>query len=215
MIYLFSGDDAKNKIAQYEKVLKSLSKDAEVFSVNRNDFDQNQVESLCSGSGLFFAKAVAVFSDIFENEKNRDFILGKLEPMRMSDNDFVFLEGKLSKSVLEVFKKAKAEIRIFDLTKEKKEKFDNFLLADAFARKDKFSLWLYFRQAVETGASLEALAGILFWKIKDLILKKNFSKFSEMELKSFATRLSCLLPAARKEGCDAEAAFEQFLLGIL
>ncbi len=135
MIYLFSGDDAKNKIAQYEKVLKSLSKDAEVFSVNRNDFDQNQVESLCSGSGLFFAKAVAVFSDIFENEKNRDFILGKLEPMRMSDNDFVFLEGKLSKSVLEVFKKAKAEIRIFDLTKRKEREIRQFFIGRRFRQK--------------------------------------------------------------------------------
>jgi BMFP domain-containing protein YqiC len=45
-----------------------------------------------------------------------------------------------------------------------------------------------------------------------MILKKNFSKFPENELKDFASRLSYLLPEARKEGRDAESAFEQFLL---
>ena len=43
-------------------------------------------------------------------------------------------------------------------------------------------------------------------------ISKNFSKFSESELKDFASRLSYLLPKARQEGRDAESAFEQFLL---
>jgi len=45
-------------------------------------------------------------------------------------------------------------------------------------------------------------------------LKKNFGKFSEAELQNFAGKLSYLLPEARKDGRDAEAAFEQYLLEV-
>ena len=68
------------------------------------------------------------------------------------------------------------------------------------------------KSLIEAGASLEEICGILFWKIKDMLLRKNFSKFSERELKDMAARVSYLLPQARKRGMDAESALEQFLL---
>ena len=92
------------------------------------------------------------------------------------------------------------------------ERFNNFLLANALENRDKFNLWIYFRQALENEAGMEELVGILFWKAKDMLLKKSFSKFSESELKNFASKLSYLLPEARKQGKDAESVFEQFLL---
>ena len=96
--------------------------------------------------------------------------------------------------------------------KEKKEKFNNFLLANAFGARHKLNLWIYFRQAVDRGVMMEELTGVLFWKVKDMLLNKNFSKFKEAELKKIASKLSYLLPEARKKGLDAEMAFEQFLL---
>ena len=212
MLYLFSGDDAKSKIINYEKFIKSLPKEVEVFPVNRNDFDQVQIESFYSGSSLFSAKSAVVFSGILEYEETREFILEKLEAMGKSGNIFVFLEGKLNKSILDAFRKARAELNVFELPKEKKEKFDNFLVANAFANKDKLNTWIYFRQAVDVGVVMEELIGVLFWKIKDMLLKKNFSKFSEEQLKNYAAKISYLLPEARKKGLDAESAFEQFLL---
>jgi hypothetical protein len=121
----------------------------------------------------------------------------------------------LNKATLDAFKKAgqkRLEIKSFELPKEKKEKFNNFLLANAFGAKDKLNLWIYFRQAMDKGVGMEELIGVLFWKIKDMILKKDFRKFSEMELKNSASRISYLLPQARKIGIDPEIAFEQFLL---
>lgn len=212
MLYLFSGDDAKNKIINYEKFIKSLPKEVEIFSVNRNDFDQVQIESFYSGSSLFSAKSAVIFSGILEHEETRKFILEKLEPMGKSGNIFVFLEGKLNKPILDAFRKTRAELNVFELPKEKKEKFDNFLVANAFANKNKLNTWIYFRQAVEVGVVMEELIGVLFWKIKDMLLKKNFSKFSEEQLKNYLSKISYLLPEARKKGLDAESAFEQFLL---
>ena len=214
MIYLFSGNDSSNKLKAYEKFIKSVSVGAETFFLSRNNFNKMQIESLYSGSGLFFEKSIVIFSNIFEYEENRDFILEKLELLGRSRNSFIFFEDKLSKPILDTLKKAGAQLNIFELPKEKTEKFDNFLVAKAFEKKDKLNMWIYFRQAIDKGVGMEELAGVLFWKIKDMILKKNFSKFSEVELKNFAARLSYLLPEARKKGFDAESAFEKFLLEV-
>jgi DNA polymerase III delta subunit len=212
MIYLFCGEDAKKKHESYEKFIKSMPAGIETFFVGKNDFNQMEVESFYSGAGLFFKKCVVVFTNIFEKEETLNFVLSKLNLMGESGNDFVFLEGKLNKPVLDAFKKARAEINVFELPKEKIEKFNNFLLANAFGDKDKLSLWIYFRQAMDNGVGMEELVGVLFWKVKDMMLKKDFSKFSEAELKNFAGKLAYLLPEARKNGLDAESIFEQFLL---
>jgi|SRR3989344_8588049 len=215
MIYLFSGDDSNNKLKAYEKFSESIPKNTEVFFVSRNDFNKTQIESLYSGSGLFFTKSAVIFSNILEYGETRDFILEKLQLMGQSSNSFIFLENKLSKPILDTFKKVESkrrELNIFELPKEKKEKFDNFLVANAFEKKDKLNMWIYFRQAMDRGVGMEELIGVLFWKIKDMLLKEKFSKFSEHELKNSASCLSYLLPQARREGLDAESAFEQFLL---
>jgi hypothetical protein len=212
MIYLFSGDDSKKKLANYEKFIKSIPKSAETFSISRNNFDETRIESFYSGASLFSALSVIIFEGILEREETRNFVLNILPFMEKSENFFVFLESKLNKPVIDAFKKTRAEINVFELPKEKKEKFDNFLVANSFVAKDKLNTWIYFRQAVDKGVGMEELIGVLFWKIKDMILRKNFSKFSETELKTFAAKISYLLPEARKRGLDAESAFEEFLL---
>ncbi len=214
MIYLFTGDDAKNKRIVYEKFVKSIPKSTETLFISRNNFNQIQIESLYSGSGLFFSLSAVVFEGVLDREETRDFVLEKLALMGESKNTFLFLEGKLLKPILDDFKKARAEINIFELPKEKKEKYDNFLVANAFSNRDKLNTWICFRQAMDLGVGMEEIIGVLFWKIKDMILKRDFRKFKEEELKTFAGKLSYLLPEARKYGRDAEAVFEQFLLEV-
>jgi hypothetical protein len=215
MLYLFSGDDAKNKILNYEKFIKSLPAKTETFFINKNDFNPLQIESFYSGASLFSASSAIIFRNIFEHEEARIFILDKLKLMGEAENLFIFLEGKLNKPILDAFKKIepkRLQLNVFELPKEKKEKYDNFLVANAFANKDKLNTWIHFRGAMDMGVGMEEIIGVLFWKIKDLLLKRNFSKFSEEQLKTFASNISYLLPEARKKGRDAESALEQFLL---
>ncbi len=214
MIYLFAGDDAKKKRLTYEKFLKSATEGTETLFISRNNFNKMGLESLYSGAGLFSPKSTVVLEGILEYEDNRNFILEKLDLMGGSSSTFIFLEGKLTKPILDAFKKARTELNIFELPKEKKEKFDNFLVANAFGNKDKLNMWVYFRQAMNRGVGMEEIIGVLFWKIKDMILKRDFKKFSEEALKNSAAKLSYLLPEARKSGADAEASFEQFLLEV-
>ncbi|MEK7564534.1 MAG: hypothetical protein AAB510_03155 [Patescibacteria group bacterium] len=214
MIYLFAGDDFKKKHDAYDRFVKSIPGDVPVFSINRNNFNPLELESFYSGSGLFFKKCVVIFSGIFERKELEDFVLERLDLMKISMNSFVFLESKLLKPILSKFEKAGAEIILSELPKEKKEKFNNFLLADAFGDRNKLNLWIYYRQAVDRGVGLEELVGVLFWKMKDMIFKRNFSKFGEENLKDSARKLSYLLPEARKNGQDAEIVFEKFLLEV-
>ena len=215
MIYVFSGDDSLKKVSNYEKFVASISKDAEVLNIGKNDFNAMQVESLYSGSGLFASKSVVIFINILEKESAREFVLNKMPEMQSSPNDFIFLEGKLLKSILDKFIKAGAKVNNFELTHAERERFNNFLLADAFYAKDKLNLWIYFRQAMDKGVGMEELVGVLFWKIKDMILKKNFRKWKVEELKEFGKKITTILPEARKKGIDDEAAFEKFLLEAL
>ncbi len=214
MIYLFAGDSSKVKIASYEKFLQSFPKDLEVFEFSKNNFDRDTIESFYSGSGLFFTKCIVILNSVFESEEIMDFVLEKLPLMADSENVFIVLEGKLSKSILDDFRKSRAELNVYEKTHDEKEKFNNFLLANAFGDKDKLKLWIYFRQAMDKGVGMEELIGVLFWKVKDMILKKNFTKFKEEQLKDIANKISYLLPEARKEGIDAEAMFEKFLLEV-
>ncbi len=212
MIYLFCGDDAKNKHESYEKLIKSMPAGTETFFIGKNDFKEMETESFYSGAGLFFKKCAVIFTNIFEKEETLNFILNKLNIISESGNDFIFLEGKLNKEILDAFEKVKAKISILELPKEKKERFNSFMLANAFGERDKLNLWVHFRQALEKDVALEELAGVLFWKTKDMILKKDFRKYTSSELENFAGKLSYLLPEARKDGKDAESVFEQFLL---
>jgi hypothetical protein len=212
MIYLFAGEDTQKKVASYERFLKSLPEPADIFFIHRSNFDPGQIENFISGRGLFAQRCVVVFLSILEKEEITSFILEKLPRLGEAQNIFIFSESKLSKNILDSFKKARAELNIFELTEEKEEKFNNFILANALEARDKLKLWLYFRQAIKAGVELEPLAGILFWKIKDMFLKKNFKKFSGAELQNLAAKISILLPETRHRGQDAEIAFEQFIL---
>jgi hypothetical protein len=214
MIYLFTGDDTTNRNKAYLKSLKDF-KDLPLIQINKNNFSIDAVESLYSDANLFDPKSVIVFSYLLEDKKYSEFILNKLEFFNSSKNVFIFLENKLLKPVIDEFKKYKSEIFVFELKKEAKEVFNNFLLANAFVARDKVLLWLYFRQATEKGVSLEELVGVLFWKVKDMILNKNFLKYKENELLEIAHKLSILLPKSRKEGKEAEITFEKFLLEVL
>src|SRR3990167_445053 len=196
MLYLFSGEDTQNKLAAYEEFLKTLSEETTAFFIGKNDFDPAQLENFYSGASLFSAKSAVVLRDILEDEETRELVLSKLKFMGESENLFVFLEGKLKKPVLDAFKKARAELNLFEVSKEKQKKFDNFLIANAFANKDKFHTWLYFRQAVEAGTELEPLAGVLFWKIKDMLLPGKFFKIQRGGIEKF--RRSHFLPSARR-----------------
>ena len=212
MIILFAGNDVGAKHKASDKFLKALPRGTEVLEIEKSTWNAAQTQRLYSGAGSFSPKSAVIFSNILESAEMRDFLLPRLEKLQDSENYFIFLEGKLPKTTLDAFKKARAEINLYNQEEKKETRFNSFLLANALGAKNKLNLWIYFRQALARGVALEELAGVLFWKAKDMILKKNFGKWNEKELQNLASKFSYLLPEARRDGRDAEAAMEQYLL---
>ena len=58
--------------------MKTLPKGTELFSISKGGFDQMQIESFYSGSGLFFERCAVLFTDVFEREEAKSFILEKI-----------------------------------------------------------------------------------------------------------------------------------------
>lgn len=214
MIYLFYGNDTKSKRVAYDKY-KKIKDGSDFFVFTKNDFDRSQIENLYSGSGLFSKKSNIFFENVFDNKDMMEFIISHLEDLKNSGNDFFFLESKLLKGEIDAFKEIKAEISEFELPKEALEKYNNFTLANDFGARDKLLLWAHFREAIDLGVSLEELVGVLFWKGKDMILKKQFYKFKEEEIKNFVSKLSYILPESREKGLNDEVTLEKFLLESL
>ena len=96
MIYLFYGNDTKNKRKAYDAFAKSLAK-VPAFTFIKNDFNREQVQSFFSGAGLFFDTCAIFFENVFDrydSEKQRS-------PNKMViDNDEI---ASLSQNPLDYF----------------------------------------------------------------------------------------------------------------
>lgn len=212
MLYLFTGDDLERKNIAITKFIEALPEELPRFYIERGNWNPFQLESLYSTPGLFFKKSTTILTSLFDHEEAREFVLEKLEALANSQNIFIVKEGPLKKAITDQFKKVRAKIEVFEKEKDRKEKFNTFLLANSLGDRDKLHLWLNFRAAIATDVSLEELTGVLFWKVKDMLLKKNFGKYKKEELEKILMELSFLLPQARSAGRDAESALEEFLL---
>ena len=89
MIYLFCGDDVKNKRSSYEKFLKSMPVGMETFLSAKMTLILFKRKVFIQDLD-FFTKCTIVFTNTFEKEETLDFVLEKLNLMGESVNNFVF-----------------------------------------------------------------------------------------------------------------------------
>ena len=93
-------------------------------------------------------------------------------------------------------------------------KFNIFGITDAFAKHDKVMTWVLYRRGIEGGVEPEAIAGILFWKIKTMILSGNYL-FDKDELKRQSSRIVSIYHKAHRGESDFSIGLEQFILSSL
>ena len=60
-----------------------------------------------------------------------------------------------------------------------------FAMADALGARDKKTLWILYRQAVEAGKVPEEIHGILFWQAKSIALAARTNSATEADLNPF------------------------------
>jgi len=209
MIHILVGGDTKNK-ANY---IKELTNKLESISFDNTLVSKDSVMSYCYGIDLFNKSSFVVLENVL-NGGDINFSIEELVRMKESNTLFVFKEDKLLVTLQNKYKKY-AEIKIFE---EKKvvqvPKFNVFSITDAFANKDKILTWTLYNKAIVEGIEGEAIAGILFWKIKTMLMNGS-NVFSQNDLKQQSSKIISLYHKAHRGEIDLSLGLEQFILTSL
>lgn len=209
MIYILIGGDTKSK----NIYIKELTKEHEVFFVKEEKMDRELIMSYCYNVNLFNKSPAIVIENVL-SDADVNLRADDLDFLKKSDTLFIFKEDKLLKTVQDKYKKY-SEIKSFDnkniITKEK---FNVFSITDAYARKDKIGTWSLYLGALKSGVEPEAIAGVLFWKLKTMILT-NSNIINKNELKRQSSEILSLYHRAHRGEGDLSIGLEQFILASL
>lgn len=209
MIYVLTGDDTKSK----SEYIRGLTVGRESFFVSISNLSRDLIMSYATNISLFGETPVVILEDVLREES---FILDDpdLKLLKDSNTVFIFKEDKLTALEQKKYKKY-GEVKIFESKKDlPPQKFNVFSVTDAFARRDKVSTWTLYLQSISSGVEPEALAGILFWKIKNMILSGS-KTFSKEELKYQSSNIVSLYHKAHRGDKDFPIGLEQFILSSL
>jgi hypothetical protein len=219
MIYFFYGTDIEKRGSARDTIARPPTGRAgspdSILEMNDVSWDREKFENLAKSNSLFEAKQVITLENVLENAEAKDFILGKLAELKESGNIFIFLEKKALKDTVTKFTKSSEEVKEFALPKGKENKADVFAITYPFERRDKKNMWLEFHKLRETDTSAEALSGILFWKIKSMLLAGRSAKWTEAELKKLSSKLVSLHHDAHRGLIDFQTGLEKFIIDSL
>lgn len=97
-----------------------------------------------------------------------------LKKLLASPTVFIFEEMSAPSPLVTLFKKAGAVVHTEEKTKKESKGGDIFTATLALTAKDKKSRWVAYRRALDEHP-IEAIIGIIYWKIRDLAVKdKNY-----------------------------------------
>jgi hypothetical protein len=212
MIYFLYGTDIEKRGKARDAIARSFDSSSEMSDVS---WDKGQFENLAKSSSLFEAKQLIILENVLDNPEAKDFIFEKLADLKDSDNVFIFLEKKALKDTVNRFAKYSEEMKEFALPKGAAEKANVFAITYPLERRDKKNMWLEFQKLQRTETSPEALSGILFWKIKSMILAGRSAKWTENELKNLSSKLVSLHHDAHRGLIDFETGLEKFIIDSL
>lgn len=217
MLYFLYGTDTDKARAKAAELVAGSQKkrpEAELFRLDLDNWNTTKLDEFSGSQGLFERKFIVFANGLFENKEVKAELLEKLSELAQSENLFIFLERALDKAALLAVTKVAQKVQAFEKTETKKEgPFNLFSLANTLRARDRKGLWVLYQKALRNEASPEALSGILFWQIKDLLLKRS-NNFSPEELSKLAMELITLYHDAHRGLVDFETGLERFILAV-
>ncbi len=214
MIYLYHGTDIDKARVKAHDLISSLQKkkpDASFFKMDSENFNESILSEYIESQGLFSNKYIVFLDRISENKDNKEILISNIDEIKESGNIFIILEGKLDKATATKIEKKSEKFVVFQIEEEAKPVFNAFALADAFGKRNKKEAWFLYRKSVDKGEAPEALHGMIFWKVKSMLLS-GFGGWSESELKKTLHELILIYHDARRGKHDLETRLERYLL---
>lgn len=189
MLYVLHGTDiekAREKSHALFEALKAKKPDASAGIVRGDEVTPEKIEEWTQTQGLFENKQIIFLDRTLEVPDIREIMLDKIDAIQESPNIFIFFEGKLTKEVLKKLEKRAEKITEYESTAPAAKKEGSFFaLADALGSRDKKSLWVLLREALDEDAAPEEIHGILFWQAKSLALAAKTASAGESGLNPF------------------------------
>jgi DNA polymerase III delta subunit len=233
MIYLYLGEDtilARKKLREAVDKLVARVPDADVLTINDENYGDESIDLLLREQGLFYKKRILILDGVFSTDEPEAY-LKALKGMEQSEHVIFVLERKLDAKTRKLFEKHAAKITEFDTAEKKAAHFDGFAIADHLGSKNRNELWLAYRRGILRGEPAERIYGLLFWAAKALYAaaisetpkdaglkeypftksKRAAKNFTQKELARIVADLSELPATANME---MEYALERFVLSI-
>jgi len=190
MLYVLYGTDTIKARVKLKSLLDTLHKrkpDASLVRVDDETFENQQLDELMYGQGLFEKKYIVVFDKVFLNEEAKKCILENIQDIAKSSNIFIFFEEKVDKKTLVKLEKHAEKVQAFipNTATAVKKPFDIFSLTDALGRRDRKHLWILYQKAKHNNISDEEIHGILFWQTKSMLLAVSAKSAVDAGLKPF------------------------------
>ena len=200
MFYCLYGDNTKKSREKLQSLLRSLflkkPNDA-FFKLEPDNFTENKLEELIKSQGLFENKYIVQMDGLFEDKIISKVLISKLDDLKESKNVFIFIENKISKSILKKIEEFASRVQEFVSNQSKgrtfaTEKgdfkigdFNIFDLATCFGNRNKKDLWVLYQKTRARDIPSEEVSGIIFWQLKMIFLAMNSRDASEAGLKPF------------------------------
>jgi DNA polymerase III delta subunit len=217
MIYFLHGTDIDKARTKAHDMVDSLLKkkpDASFFKMNSENWSEAQLQEYAMGQGLFESKYIVFLDRIAEDKKIKEDFLGRIKELGESTNIFIILEGKLDKASSTKIEKKAEKTQEFLLPEKKKEEYNAFALANAVGNRDRKNAWMLYRKAIDKGEAPEALHGMMFWKIKTMMMSGFSNAYSKDELYDLSHRLISVYHDSRRGVHELETGVEALILSL-
>ncbi|HEY4488047.1 MAG TPA: hypothetical protein VJB97_00845 [Candidatus Paceibacterota bacterium] len=204
MLYLFSGADSEKARA----TIRSLVAKSGLTELRITDAHSlGDLDAALSGSGMFDAKRVVVFDNVFEHEELGERLRAALPELNKSNDTFLIYERSPSAELRRTLEKHATTAERFDAPKTKRED-SIFSLANYLQRGKKKELWVGLQREFMAGKQSEAIHGFLFWAAKQALLRNA----NDARARRLVAELAELPHRARRRGFELEYALEKFVL---
>ncbi len=205
MLHVIVADNKPYRTERVAEVIR-LFEESEVITVDDAVISLSDLEQFLYPS-LFTVEVPIVHGRFFLESGAIDESFAK--QLAASPTVFMFEELTLPAAMLTMLKKSGAMIHAGEKTKAKKPASDVFAATACITAKDKKLRWLAYRAAIEA-QPIEAILGILYWKVRTLAAKESSSG-------KHALLYRALLEAqarAWRTGAPLEALIEKVILTL-
>lgn len=191
---------------------RSKAPDAYYVRLNADSLTEEVLNEAVSAQGLFFSKTLVLLDDPFGQAESADLVLESLPMLAESNNAIAILAPKLLATRVKKIEALATKTFRYDAVAKPARGFNSGLV-NALGSRDSLTLWKEIQKAYRLGDAPEMIHGLLHWKARDLMTKKN-RDWTPDQARKLSRDLIILVSDSRGKDIELSLALERFALSI-